>query len=199
MKKQSIKLLLISVFVFALTLCPVFTPQSIFAAAPLKLEKTSVTLDHVYYDDEEDWITYEEIYITDDSCSIQEVEVSKDAKKIIKVENDSNSITIYGMDKGTCKFKVIGVGGTQEVTVTVTQNYMNEKLGANTYIYNDWYGSGKVKIISWGAVNVKMTVAGDTYTVKASSKAEAENELIEEFENYSDHEILSCRVVSLLP
>lgn len=39
----------------------------------------------------------------------------------------------------------------------------------------------------------------DTYTVEASSKTEAENELIEEFENYSDHEILSCRVVSLLP
>ena len=38
----------------------------------------------------------------------------------------------------------------------------------------------------------------DTYTVEASSKTEAENELIEEFENYSDHEILSCRVVSLL-
>lgn len=39
----------------------------------------------------------------------------------------------------------------------------------------------------------------DTYTVEASSKTEAENELIEEFENYSEHEILSCRVVSLLP
>jgi hypothetical protein len=37
------------------------------------------------------------------------------------------------------------------------------------------------------------------YTVEASSPTEAENELIEEFENYSDHKILSCRVVSLLP
>lgn len=39
----------------------------------------------------------------------------------------------------------------------------------------------------------------DTYTVEASSKTEAENELIEEFENYSKYEILSCEVVSLLP
>lgn len=39
----------------------------------------------------------------------------------------------------------------------------------------------------------------DTYIVEASSKTEAENELIEEFENYSEHEILLCRVVSLLP
>lgn len=38
----------------------------------------------------------------------------------------------------------------------------------------------------------------DTFTVEASSRTEAENELIEEFENYSKHEILSCRVVSLL-
>lgn len=39
----------------------------------------------------------------------------------------------------------------------------------------------------------------DTYTVEASSPTEAENELIEEFENYNAHKILSCRVVSLLP
>lgn len=39
----------------------------------------------------------------------------------------------------------------------------------------------------------------DTYTVEASTMTEAENMLIEEFENYNEHEILSCRVVSLLP
>ena len=39
----------------------------------------------------------------------------------------------------------------------------------------------------------------DSFIVEASSVTEAENELIEEFENYNEHEILSCRVVSLLP
>lgn len=39
----------------------------------------------------------------------------------------------------------------------------------------------------------------DTYTVEASTMTEAENILIEEFENYSNHKILGCSVVSLLP
>jgi len=39
----------------------------------------------------------------------------------------------------------------------------------------------------------------DSFIVEASSVTEAENELIEEFENYNEYEILSCRVVSLLP
>ena len=39
----------------------------------------------------------------------------------------------------------------------------------------------------------------DTYTVEASTMTEAENILIEEFENYNNNKILGCRVVSLLP
>ena len=39
----------------------------------------------------------------------------------------------------------------------------------------------------------------DTYIVEASTMTEAENILIEEFENYSNHDILGCSVVSLLP
>ena len=37
----------------------------------------------------------------------------------------------------------------------------------------------------------------DSFIIESSSVTEAENELIEEFENYSNHEILGCRVVNI--
>lgn len=37
----------------------------------------------------------------------------------------------------------------------------------------------------------------DSFMVEASSVTEAENALVEEFENYSNHEILECRVVNI--
>ena len=164
--KRTVKVLLVFVFAFAFALSPAFKPHNIRAAAELKLEETSLTLDTIEYENKDNWSDNESIYITEDSCSITSVDLSEEAKKIVKVDFDSDHITVCGIGVGTCTFTVIGTGGSVEVTVTITNNFMNEKLFASTEIYNNWYGTPKIGIKSMAGANIKMTIGGDTYTVK---------------------------------
>ena len=169
MRKQNFKLFIAAVFILLIALFPVFSTQTVYAAGSFKMETDNVTLDSVYYDKEEGWVYGTTVYAEEDTCAIEGIKLDDDAKKIVTVDYDLDHITIYGKKEGTGKITVFGEDAHNDtVTVTVTKNYMNQKLGAQTSLKPaPWYGTTKLKIGTWPNSDITCVIGADTYKVKS--------------------------------
>lgn len=171
LKKSKLVSFIISLCLL-LTLTPFLPGNAYFAAAELKLNKTSIKIEDKDYDIWGD----NEVKTESGSAAITSAKSSNTAVfKVTRIGNyNSNGELIFYVDiepvgVGSATLTVNGKNaGSKTIPVTVTEDWAKDVLKEKIHIGYNWYGSKQIEIRAFVKGTGKLKVGSDTYKFTAS-------------------------------
>ena len=165
-KKSKLISVILSIMLI-LTMLPFLPGGKAFAAAELKLNKTSITIDDKDYD-----VWGDDLVETEPgSAAITGVKSSNTSVVTVSTPRSysNNGRLVYyfyvtPISVGNAILTVTGENAASKtIPVTITENWEKDKLKERIHLGYNWYGTKKIEIMTYVKGSGKLKVGSDTY------------------------------------